>query len=138
MNNYSFAQLEIGLQEVLEVEITENDIDTYARFSGDCSSIHLENEYAKSRGFKTRLSHGLLVSAYVSALLGMKLPGKHGLLQSINCQFRAPCYAPNELKIVGIITKRFEAIKVVSIEISVTDNEGTEVLRADAKSVLKF
>ena len=111
MNNYSFAQLEVGLQEVLKVEITENDIDAYARFSGDCSSIHLENDYAKSRGFKTRLSHGLLVSAYVSALIGMKLPGMHGLLQSINCQFRAPCYAPNELKIVGTIIKRFDAIK---------------------------
>ena len=138
MNNYSFEQLQIGMQEVLDVIITVNDIDTFAKFSGDCSSIHIENEYAVSRGFNSRLSHGLLVSAYVSALLGMKLPGKHGLLQSINCQFRAPCYAPNELKIVGTITKRFETIKVVCIEISVTDNEGTEILRADANSVLKF
>lgn len=138
MNEYSFEQLHIGRQEILEVKISADQIDAFANFSGDCSTIHMDDEYAISRGFKSRLSHGLLVSAYVSALLGMKLPGKHGLLQSINCQYRAPCYAPNELTIVGTITKCFEAIKVVSIEISVTDKEGTEILRADANSVLKF
>ena len=82
--------------------------------------------------------HGLLVGAYISSLIGMKLPGRHGLLQSINCQFRAPCYAPNILTIVGTVTKRSEAIRVVGIGITVSDQEGTEILRADANSVLKF
>lgn len=138
MNEYSFDQLPIGKQEILSVSITNSDIDRFAAFSGDCSAIHMDDDYAASRGFKARISHGLLVGAYISALIGMKLPGKHGLLQSINCHFRAPCYAPNMLTITGTVTRRSEAIKVVSIGISVTDQEGTEILRADANSVLKF
>lgn len=138
MNEYAFDQLPLGKQETMTVSIEEGAIDNFAAFSGDHSTIHMDNEYALSRGFKVRLAHGLLVSSYISALLGMKLPGKHGLLQSINCQFRAPCYAPNVLKITGIITRRSEAIKVVGIQISVTDQEGIELVRAEANSVLKF
>jgi acyl dehydratase len=138
MNEYSFDQLPIGKQETLTVSIAESDIDHFASFSGDCSTIHMDNEYASSRGFKVRLAHGLLVGSYISALLGMKLPGKHGLLQSIKCQFRAPCYAPNVLTITGIVTRRSEAIRVVGIQISVTDQEGMELVRAEANSVLKF
>jgi len=138
MNEYSFDQLPVGLQETLIVSITSEDIDHFAAFSGDHSTIHLDDVYAASRGFKSRLSHGLLVGAYVSALLGVKLPGKHGLLQSIKCNFLAPCYVPNVLTIMGEVKRSSEAIKVVSIGISVTDQEGTEILRADANSVLKF
>lgn len=138
MNEYLFDQLPLGKQETLVVTITESDIDRFAYFSGDCSTIHIDNDYAEGRGFKSRISHGLLVSAYISALIGMKLPGKHGLLQSINCHFRAPCYAPNVLTIVGTIKKRSEAIKIVTIGISVTDQDGVEIVRAEANSVLKF
>jgi 3-hydroxybutyryl-CoA dehydratase len=138
MNEYSFAELPVGKQEILTVSITDKEIDYFAQFSGDSSTIHMDDDYATSRGFKTRISHGLLVASYVSSLIGMKLPGKHGLLQSINCQFRAPCYAPNVLTLVGTIAKRSEAIKVVGMRISVTDKDGIEILRADANSVLKF
>ena len=138
MNEYSFDQLSVGMQESMSVAITSEDIDRFAAFSGDISTIHMDDEYAASRGFKARLSHGLLVGAYVSALLGVKLPGKHGLLQSIKCDFRAPCYAPNVLTIKGEVKRCSEAIKVVSIRISVSDQEGSEILRADANSVLKF
>lgn len=138
MNEYSFAELPIGKQEILTVAITAKDIDSFALFSGDSSTIHMDDSYAMGRGFKARISHGLLVGAYISSLIGMKLPGKHGLLQSINCQFRAPCYAPNILTIVGTVMKRSEAIRVVGIGITVFDQDGTEILRADANSVLKF
>ena len=138
MNEYSFDQLPIGKQESLTVCITESDIEHFASLSGDCSTIHMDNDYAASRRFKGRLVHGLLVGSYISALLGMKIPGKHGLLQSINCQFRAPCYAPNRLTITGIVTRRSEAIRVVSIRVSVTDQEGVELVRAEANSVLKY
>jgi acyl dehydratase len=138
MNEYSFDQLPIGKQESLTVCITEADIDQFASLSGDFSTVHMDNAYAASRGFKGRLVHGLLVGSYISALLGMKIPGKHGLLQSINCQFRAPCYTPNRLTITGIVRKRSEAIKVVGIQISVTDQDGVEIVRADVNSVLKY
>jgi 3-hydroxybutyryl-CoA dehydratase len=137
MNEYEFADLSLGKRETISVELTPRDIDRFASFSGDVSAIHVDDEYAASRGFKARLGHGLLVGAYISALLGMKLPGKHGLLQSISCQFRAPCYAPNVLTIQGTVTRRSEAVKIVTIHVSVIDRHGLEIVTADANSVLK-
>jgi 3-hydroxybutyryl-CoA dehydratase len=138
MNEYTFEELPIGKREVLLVSVAESDIDRFADFSGDSSTIHMDDDYAAGRGFRSRLGHGVLVASYISALLGMKLPGKHGLLQSINCQFRAPCYAPNVLTITGTVTRRSEAIKVVTLQIDVVDQGGTLIVQADAKSFLKL
>jgi 3-hydroxybutyryl-CoA dehydratase len=137
MNIYTFDQLPIGKAEEMEISVTESEVDEFARFSGDNSSIHIDDAYAQSRGFKARLSHGLLVGSYISALLGMKLPGKHGLLQSISCDFRSPCYVPNTLTIKGVVKSRFESIRIVTIDISVLDQSGTLIVQAVAKSVLK-
>ena len=119
MNEYTFDQLPIGKQEEMTVTISDNEIDQFAAFSGDCSTIHKDDDYAAGRGLKKRLAHGMLVGAYISALIGMKLPGKHGLLKNINCNFRLPCYAPNVLTLKGVVTRRSEAIKIVTIRISI-------------------
>ncbi len=120
------------------IELTEVDLDAFCRLSGDYSTIHCDDEYAQGRGFRQRIAHGLLVGARLSEFIGMTLPGKHGLLQSMNCQFRGPCYVPNILTIVGTVTGRSEALCIVMIHLSVTDSVGTEIVTADAKSVLKF
>jgi len=138
MNEYSFAQLQIGKQETQIVSITRNDIDQFANMSGDHSAIHIDDEYAQDRSFKARLTHGLLVGAYISSLLGMRLPGKHGLLRSIHCDFCAPCYVPNTLTITGIVKKRSEGIKTVVIDVTVVDQNGTLIVKATASSVLKL
>ena len=98
----------------------------------------MQDEYALSRGFKARIGHGLMVGAFISAFIGMKLPGKHGLLQSISCEFRRPCYAPNVLTIAGTVVRRSEAMKLVALDIVVTDQSGAEIVRAQTNSVLKL
>ena len=138
MNEYSFEQLSIGTQESQTLTLTKNDIEQFASFSGDYSTIHMDDKYAESRSFKARLTHGMLVGSYISSLLGMKLPGKHGLLQSINCNFCAPCYAPNTLIMTGTVKRRSEGLKVVTIEITVVDQDGTLIVKAMANTVLKL
>ena len=138
MNEYHFEELNIGKQEINVISIDECDIDHFATFSGDHSAIHVDDEYAMSRDFDARLAHGLLVASHISGLIGMKLPGKHGLLQSINCNFIAPCYVPNILTITVTVKRRSEAIKVVGIGITVVDQVGSVIVNANANSVLKF
>lgn len=138
MNTYVFADLPVGKHAVVQVVVQPEHITDFAEFSGDRSAIHMDDGYARSRGFEKRLVHGLIVGAHISAFIGMTLPGKHGLLQSMDCRFRKPLYAPNVLTIQGKVVRRSEAVRVVTLEIVVTDQDGDEIVYCEANSVLKL
>lgn len=48
--------------------ITQEKIDRYGRINGDNDIIHYDVDYARKRGFKAPLAHGLMVQGYASAL----------------------------------------------------------------------
>jgi acyl dehydratase len=64
-----FDDLEIG-QEYQSVSrtVTEADIVTFAGFSGDFNSIHIDHEFAKKTPFRRPIAHGFAVFSIASGL----------------------------------------------------------------------
>lgn len=138
MNEYEFDNLALGLQESLVVDIRQEDVEAFMELSGDVSTVHVDDAYARSRRFDQRLVHGVLVASYVSQLIGIRLPGKHGVLRSLNCEFRRPCYAPGRLTIVGTVDRLVQSMRLVGMTIEVRDKAGDLLVLAKAESVLKM
>lgn len=65
----------IGQSDEYIKSFTEDDVEAYARITGDYNYMHMDEEKAKKSFFKGRIVHGQLVGGMISALLGMKLPG---------------------------------------------------------------
>lgn len=128
MNFYSFSEMIVGKKECIEVQVGEKEIDLFAELSGDVSPIHLDDSFAKGKGFKSRIAHGSLLVSYVSRLIGTMLPGANGLLQSISLDFRRPCYAGTKIKIEGEVIKQVVSVHVIRIKILVTDSVTKEIL----------
>lgn len=137
MNAYLLADLPVGYSAERVCEITFDDIAEFAEFSGDHSSIHVDDEYARGRGFEDRLVHGMLIGSLISGFVGMVLPGKHGLLQSISLQFRRPIYAPDQLTFQGTVSRVSKATKTLVIELKVFSKDGLISVSGQANSVLK-
>ncbi|MBT9152244.1 MAG: (R)-specific enoyl-CoA hydratase [Firmicutes bacterium] len=74
----------------MERLITEEDIQSFARLSGDYSPIHMDEEYAKNTRFKGRIAHGMLTAGFISAVLGTQLPGDGTIYLSQTLKFMAP------------------------------------------------
>jgi NAD(P)-dependent dehydrogenase (short-subunit alcohol dehydrogenase family)/acyl dehydratase len=100
---YEAADLRAGLKVTYEVEITEEDILTFARLTGDHNPLHVDVEYARSTNYQGRIVHGAFQLGLGSAMLGMHLPGKKVLLGTINSRFPAPLYFPCRARITGEI-----------------------------------
>jgi 3-hydroxybutyryl-CoA dehydratase len=128
MNNFDFSELIVGKRENMEVQVGENEIAAFAELSGDVSPVHVNDAFAKGKGFKSRIAHGALLVSYVSRFIGTTLPGASGLLQSITIEFRRPCYPGTKIKIEGEVAKRVESVRVVRIKIVVTDSVTGEIL----------
>jgi len=51
-----------------EFEVTQETIDRYGVINGDRDIIHYDAEYAKQRGFRGTLAHGLMVQGYANVV----------------------------------------------------------------------
>lgn len=101
---YHADELHTGLKVSYEREISEADILSYARLTGDENPLHVNADYAKQSNYQGRIVHGAFQVGLASALLGMHLPGKHVLLGSMNSRFPAPLYFPTRARVSGEIT----------------------------------
>lgn len=86
MNEYRFADLSVGMEisfDYLEngrhIIITTSSFEKFQELSGDISPIHLDEDYARRRGFCGRVCYGMLVPSFYSTLVGTYLPGRYAL-----------------------------------------------------------
>lgn len=70
--------------------VTEADIEAFAAVTGDTNPVHMDEAYAAETPFKGRIAHGMLSAGYVSAVLGVDLPGPGAIYLSQSLRFRRP------------------------------------------------
>ncbi|MCX5796540.1 MAG: MaoC family dehydratase [Elusimicrobia bacterium] len=123
-----YEDISLGQRARLEVQLTSELIDAFARLSGDVNPLHTDDSFAQGRGFPARLAHGLLVGAFFSTIAGTLLPGRDCLLQSFRCDFKRPVPAGTRLAMEAVVTQKVDAVRTVVLEISARDQDGSLVL----------
>lgn len=82
--------LKVGMTAVYTKTVTDADITAFAGLSGDTNPIHLSDDFAKGTLFEGRIAHGMLSAAYISTLIGTRLPGPGSIYMSQSLKFLAP------------------------------------------------
>ena len=85
-----FDELSVGQSAEISHVVGAGDIEAFAEVSGDVNPVHLDEAYAKATPFGGRIAHGMLSAAYISAVLGNKLPGPGAIYLSQSLRFRRP------------------------------------------------
>lgn len=152
MNEYTFADLKLGMTEEFHttdvcsggaavcgdtdgetgvpLEISRKSMELFRDLTGDISPIHIDEAYARERGFAGRVCYGMLTSAYYSTLVGVYLPGKYALFQEAHISMAKPVYIGDRLSVTGKITELNEALKRVTIKARIRNQQGETVSRA--------
>ena len=110
MQERRLEDLSVGQTAERRHVVTEADIDAFAAVSGDVNPVHLDADYAARTRFGGRIAHGMLAASYLSALLGVDLPGPGAIYLSQSLRFRRPVRIGDEVAarvtIVGIDAER--------------------------------
>jgi len=85
-----FDELSVGQSAEITRVVGAGDIEAIAAVSGDVNPVHLDDVYAKATPFGGRIAHGMLSAAYISAVLGNRLPGPGAIYLSQSLRFRRP------------------------------------------------
>jgi 3-hydroxybutyryl-CoA dehydratase len=77
--------------------VSAADIDAFAAVTGDENPVHLDEAYAAQTRFGGRIAHGMLAAGFISAVLGMQLPGPGAIYMSQTLRFRRPVRIGDEV-----------------------------------------
>ena len=133
MNSYKFVDINVGLEESFSVRVNSEKLDQFLKISGDINPLHTDAEYSKSKGFSDRVVYGMLTSSFFSTLVGVYLPGKYCILQSIDIKFPKPVYIDDILTITGKVSYINEAYKQLEIKAVIINQDNKKVSKATIK-----
>lgn len=103
--------IEMGMVRYLRKQVTDEDIEMFAKVSTDHNPVHLDEDYAQDTMFQGRIAHGMLTAGLISAVIGEQLPGHGTIYMAQSLKFLAPVRPGDmvlaEVEVTGIqIDKR--------------------------------
>lgn len=93
----ALEDLAVGQRAEHVHRVTDQDLRDFAAVSGDRNPLHLDEAFAARTLFKGRVAHGMLLGAYISAVLGTELPGPGAIYMSQSLRFRRPVRIGDEV-----------------------------------------
>ena len=87
---FKYDDLYLGLVREFAKTITDDDILSFAKVSGDNNPTHLDDEFARGTFFRGRVAHGMLTASLISTIVGTLLPGPGCVYLGQNLKFLSP------------------------------------------------
>jgi 3-hydroxybutyryl-CoA dehydratase len=113
---FYFDELRLGQSAEMSHVVGAHDLEAFAAVSFDTNPVHLDEAYAKTTTFGGRIAHGMLSAAYISAVLGTKLPGPGAIYLSQSLRFRRPVKIGDEVTARVTVTALDEKRGHVTLE----------------------
>jgi 3-hydroxybutyryl-CoA dehydratase len=126
----------VGQESSMSKTVSDEDIRTFARISGDVNPLHLDDEYARSTMFGGRIAHGMLVASLISAVIGTCLPGPGAIYMGQELRFVAPV-RPGDTITAIVRVEAWDDVKGrVTLATEVRNQNGETVVAGMAKTVM--
>ena len=82
----------VGETATFTKTVSESDVYGFAGITGDFNPMHVNAVFAGASRFERRIAHGVLCAGFISAVLGMQLPGSGAIYVSQSLRFLKPVY----------------------------------------------
>jgi 3-hydroxybutyryl-CoA dehydratase len=116
-----YHEINVGMKVAHDYVITP---EVYAHFLAafqDHSPVHVDEAFAKSRGFAGKVMHGSVLNGFISHFVGMRFPGRFSLLLSVDLRFANPSYLGDTIQLTSTVSQKMEAQKVVVLDVALTN-----------------
>ncbi|UCH88468.1 MAG: MaoC family dehydratase [Thermoplasmata archaeon] len=130
--------LEIGDTATYRRTVTYADIALFAAATGDTNPFHFDEVYASKSRFKQRIAHGMLVTGYISTVLGTILPGPGTIYLNQTLKFKNPVYVGDTITAVAKVTKIKEDKPLVTLQTDCINQKGEKVVEGEAVVIVDY
>ena len=135
MENVPDRQIQIGDRASVSKTLTEADVYKFAEICGDFNPIHIDRLTAEKSIFGKRICHGMLVSSFISTVLGMYLPGPGSIYLGQTLEFLAPVYIDDTIT-ASVVVKEINN-NIVNLDTRIVNQHDETVVSGTAKMMIK-
>jgi len=132
MKGYTIKELEVGQSASISKTVAESDVYLYAGITGDLNPAHVNEEFAKGSMFKERIAHGMLSAGFISAVMGMHLPGPGAIYIGQTLKFTAPVKIGDTITATAEVIEKFEEKNRIKLKTTCTNQDGVVVIDGEA------
>jgi 3-hydroxybutyryl-CoA dehydratase len=108
MRGRNIEMLKTGDWAEFTKTISETDVYLFAGVTGDLNPAHVDETYARTTFFKTRIAHGMLLAGLISTVIGNQLPGPGTIYVRQELDFLAP------VRFGDTVTARAEVMEILA------------------------
>lgn len=125
----TYQDINIGDEEILEKLITAELVAQFAEISGDKNPLHLDEAFAQTTQFKSRIAHGALLISFISTTL-YNFVGQGAIALSQDVRFLRPIYIGDTMTLTAkVIEKEMRRGQgVVRLEIKCKNPKGKDAI----------
>jgi 3-hydroxybutyryl-CoA dehydratase len=127
----------VGERAERSMHVTDDQIEAFAKLSGDRNPVHFDDAFARTIGFAGHIAHGAVTTSLLSAVLGMDLPGPGSVFLEQRVRFLKPVRPGDD------ITASLEVIAVrpdkpiITLAAKVANQEGARVAEGELLVLLR-
>lgn len=137
-NPQTWNILEIGDSGSFSRTVTEADIALFAGATGDTNPFHFDEVYASKGMFGKRIAHGMLVTGYISTVLGTILPGPGTIYLSQTLKFGKPVFIGDTITAIAQILAIKETKPIITLKTNCVNQHGETVVEGEAVVFVDF
>jgi len=129
---WRFEDLAKGFTDEFTHVISQEDVDTFAKLTGDFNPLHLDAEYARQTSYRKPVVFGMLSASFISTMVGMRLPGKGALWTSQSIAFLQPAFIGDTLRVVATVKQKSEAARTIILQIEIFNQHQQKLIEGEA------
>ncbi len=130
--------VELGDTATYRRTVTDADVKHFSAATGDTNPYHFDDVYAKKGRFGERIAHGMLVTGFISTVLGTILPGAGTIYLSQNIDFKNPVYLGDTITAVAEVTNIKEDKPIVTLRTDCINQDGEKVVEGEAVVLVEY
>ena len=128
----TIQEMKIGDHASVTKTFSETDVYLFAGITGDLNPAHTNEVAASKTMFKTRIAHGMLGAGFISAVLGMYLPGPGTIYMGQELKFTKPVHIGDTVTATATVEEIILEKNRVILDTTVVNQDGEVVIKGKA------
>ena len=128
----TIQEMKMGDHASVTKTVSETDVYLFAGITGDLNPAHTNEVAASKTMFKTRIAHGMLGAGFISAVLGMYLPGPGTIYMGQELKFTKPVHIGDTVTATATVEEIILEKNRVILDTTVVNQDGEVVIKGKA------
>ncbi len=105
--------IEKGTEYKIPFQVTEEIYDGFIKIFRDKNPLHTDDNFAKEKGFTSKVMQGNILNGFLSYFIGECLPLKNVIIFSQEIKYSLPVYLNDNLELIAVVEDWFQSVKMV-------------------------